>query len=252
MTESIRKYLRRYPYMFDRLKRIYRMMRSSSSDAVYHYLDSFSKIQQETVSFIQIGANDGLRNDPIREFVIRDHWKGLLIEPLPTVFEMLQKNYKYLDHHDIHFINAAITTDPHGETIPFWSFDPTFLQSLDLENRLALLRKASFDRHHVERVVKQFGHSADVIVSLPVRTISFMEVMREHWHWGNLDLLVIDAEGHEFEIIRSIELNIVRPSSILFESHNLGEMKPVIHDYLIDNCYEVRELGGDSIAVSSE
>src|SRR5271166_6111911 len=44
--------------------------------------------------FIQVGANDGLKDDPLRRFVSKYHWRGILVEPQPQVFERLVKNYE--------------------------------------------------------------------------------------------------------------------------------------------------------------
>jgi hypothetical protein len=41
--------------------------------------------------FFQIGANNGLTDDPLRQFVTKYHWHGVLIEPQPQVFQQLLK-----------------------------------------------------------------------------------------------------------------------------------------------------------------
>jgi hypothetical protein len=43
-----------------------------------------------TPTFVQIGANDGMGDDPVRRHVFEDGWVGVLVEPLPDVFERLQ------------------------------------------------------------------------------------------------------------------------------------------------------------------
>ena len=43
--------------------------------------------------FIQVGANDGLMCDPIRQFIVKHSWGGILVEPVPDYFELLKKNY---------------------------------------------------------------------------------------------------------------------------------------------------------------
>src|SRR5258705_8601708 len=42
---------------------------------------------------VQIGANDGVRGDPIRHLILRHGLTGLLVEPLPDLFAHLQANY---------------------------------------------------------------------------------------------------------------------------------------------------------------
>ena len=43
--------------------------------------------------FVQIGAHDGVHYDPIRPFVEKYHWRGLLVEPQPEVYQRLVANY---------------------------------------------------------------------------------------------------------------------------------------------------------------
>src|SRR5215203_3467954 len=52
-----------------------------------------NKISRKHLNFIQIGANDGLVNDPFYKFIRRDNWKGILIEPQKDVFQKLQRTH---------------------------------------------------------------------------------------------------------------------------------------------------------------
>lgn len=56
--------------------------------------------------FVQIGANNGLTDDPLRQFVTKHHWHGVLVEPQPQVFQQLLKNYE--QEKQLAFENAAI------------------------------------------------------------------------------------------------------------------------------------------------
>src|SRR5437762_11064199 len=57
--------------------------------------------------FVQIGANDGIRVDPLRPSVLRHRLRGLFIEPLPDLFERLVDNYA--GHMGLLFENCAIS-----------------------------------------------------------------------------------------------------------------------------------------------
>jgi hypothetical protein len=37
--------------------------------------------------FIQIGANNGMTGDPIRKYILKYHWRGILVEPQPDIFQ---------------------------------------------------------------------------------------------------------------------------------------------------------------------
>jgi hypothetical protein len=41
--------------------------------------------QRPDFFFVQIGANNGLTDDPLRQFVTKYHWHEVLVEPQPSV-----------------------------------------------------------------------------------------------------------------------------------------------------------------------
>src|SRR5207245_6466419 len=43
---------------------------------------------------VQIGSNDGVANDPINESLRARRWSGVLVEPIPYLFERLRANYE--------------------------------------------------------------------------------------------------------------------------------------------------------------
>lgn len=42
---------------------------------------------------------------------------------------------------------------------------------------------------------------------------------------GDLNLLQIDAEGHDFKIIKSIDFNVLKPQIIRFESDHMSNVE---------------------------
>src|SRR6266545_7291938 len=61
-------------------------------DPVDHALYSLS-ISRKKIFFIQIGANDGGPSDPLFPFLQLKHWRGIMVEPVPYLFEQLQARY---------------------------------------------------------------------------------------------------------------------------------------------------------------
>jgi FkbM family methyltransferase len=55
-------------------------------------VDSYCE-ELKNFRFLQIGANDGVRDDPLHHIIRRYQLSGLLIEPLPDLFEQLKANY---------------------------------------------------------------------------------------------------------------------------------------------------------------
>src|ERR1043165_5999095 len=60
--------------------------------------------------FIQVGANDGIVDDPLRDLIVNNRLHGLLIEPLPDIFTRLKHNYR--EQSQLLFENVAIVDEP--------------------------------------------------------------------------------------------------------------------------------------------
>lgn len=245
MIKTLKDSIRVRPHLFDVVKAIKRRV-LAVQDLAYEFFDAFARSHPGGVRFVQIGANDGLRSDPVREFIIRYRWEGIFVEPLPTVFDLLKTNYAYARNRELIFVNAAISTSD-GYGLPFYTFDGAFLSRFPLETQLDHLRKASFDRGHVERHI---GVENDwAIRAIEVPSLTMNSLMTKYWRGGQLDLLVIDAEGHEASVLKSMDFKLWHPEAIFFESHNLGEEEGKLSEFLMGRGYALRRLGGDTVAV---
>jgi FkbM family methyltransferase len=253
VLQALKDWVRENPSLYDML---WRFKRSLSSDptAAYKFLDPLSRANRGNFYFIQIGANDGLRNDPIREFVVRDKWEGVFVEPLPYVFDLLKYNYAYLKDSNFKFVNAAISTSGEQE-LRFYTYDEAFLESYPVELRLKYLRKSSFDRDHLIRFLntetangtKKSTENAVKEISVPCLTMSSLA---ENYCAGrSVDLLVTDAEGHDDKIIRSIDFDRLKPRVIFFESHHLKNEKLEMKTFLDAKGYDLVEVKGDTAAI---
>ena len=64
----------------------------------------------KTLTFLQIGANDGVMNDPIYKFNMdnKSVVSGYVLEPLPDIYEKLVENYSYHDSIDYYIWKSYI------------------------------------------------------------------------------------------------------------------------------------------------
>lgn len=246
MIRRISNFIKRSPRLFDSLRRVQRVAGIRTSE-IYKALDSFSRSHNRSVSFIQIGASDGLRNDPIREFIVRDHWHGLLVEPLPGVFDILLKNYSGIStKRHLKFINCAITSESVA-SLTIWSFDEARLKDLSIEDKLDLLQKSSLNRSHLDKFIGTRPASSVKAISVPCLT--FTGLIEQFFSPGRvLDLLVLDVEGQEWNIIHSIDFDKVRPEAIFYESRHLAGDGGPLRQLLRDKGYEVVTYGPDDFA----
>jgi hypothetical protein len=81
MLKIIKDYIKKKPRLYDFLNSI-----RAIDNELELWIEKYSKSKNKPINFIQVGASDGLRWDPIRRFVIRDKWKGVLIEPIKPVY----------------------------------------------------------------------------------------------------------------------------------------------------------------------
>jgi FkbM family methyltransferase len=245
VSYKLMDFIKTRPYLFDIAKRVYRTLPSKKDDT-YKFFANVSKSRSRHVTFVQIGASDGLRWDPIREHIVRDGWKGILVEPLPTIFEVLKYNYAYIHKPELTFVNAAISSQSGNRA--FWTLDDGFLSELSLQERIIYSQKSSFNEEHVRRWIRLNGHQDNIIKKIDIPCITLSELIVNHWDLRPITLLVIDTEGHEASIIKSIDFNIINPEIIYFESHNLGARKLEVYDFLSKHYYDLKEFGGDTIA----
>jgi FkbM family methyltransferase len=154
--------------------------------------------------FVQIGAHNGSNDDPIRKYVTRYHWKGILVEPQEAAFRALIENYR--DEPQLAFERAAIAEEDGAAQMYMPRGDERVGSVL-----------ATFDR---DVLVRRVGRHA-AIETFTVPTLSIRTLLRKHGI-AVVDLLQIDAEGFDAQIIRMYDFAIAKPRIIRFEHINLS------------------------------
>ena len=78
-------------------------------------------------------------------------------------------------------------------------------------------------------------------------------LIKKYFPDGRLDLAVIDAEGHEVDIVRSIDFTNLDLAALVFESFRLDEKtRRELYALLKANGYRIRELGPDTAAIKDD
>jgi FkbM family methyltransferase len=176
---------------------------------------------KEDVFFLQIGAADGRRYDPIFHFVRRYGWTGVLVEPLPDIFEMLKANYA--GQGGLVFENAAVTEKDErreihrvplesvgGGSVPGWAFGASTL----------VPDKTRFARRNSPAPLHDALSAA--AITEEVRCLSLTSVLDKH-AVERIDVLQLDTEGYDARILRQLDLARYRPSVINMEWQWLDE-----------------------------
>jgi FkbM family methyltransferase len=189
---------------------------------------------------LQIGANDGVAGDPLADAFSKTHWSGLLVEPVPYLYEALVARYR--DRPDVRVERAAISARD-GEA-PFFRLRSVPGETPEWFNQLATLDRAVLLKH---------GSSIPEIESLLIEervpTVRLDTLLARHGV-SRIDLLVIDTEGHDWEILRGLDFTRLRPVLLMFEHQHLSANdKAAAYALLETQGYECRETPeGDAIA----
>jgi FkbM family methyltransferase len=128
---------------FRREARFRRLVRSLAGPQL---LDAFAEAYPHAF-FIEIGSNDGEQHDHLRPFIVSRPWRGIMVEPVPYVFERLRRNYESQGR--IALENVAIS-DADG-VVPFYHLTepkPEELASLpDWYDGVGSFSRAAVARH---------------------------------------------------------------------------------------------------------
>jgi FkbM family methyltransferase len=164
--------------------------------------------------FVQIGSNDGKMEDPLRESILRKPWRGVLVEPVPQLFDALRANYAGRD--GLAFENVAVSS--REGTMPFYHLAaPPGAAALPVW----AAGLGSFSREVVVSHAHRIPGIEQYVVQREVPVIGFETLCRRNGV-TSLDLLHIDAEGHDYEILKSVDLERWQPRLLIYERHHLS------------------------------
>lgn len=194
--------------------------------------------------FIEIGSNDGEQHDHLRPFILSEEWTGIMVEPVPYVFERLRRNYGGLSR--VVLENAAIAGRD-GELTFYHLVDAT-----EEERRTLPDWYDGIGSFRKETVLSHAAHIPDVerrLVGAELPTLSFRSLCEKHGV-ERLDLLVLDAEGYDWEIIQNIDFVQPRPELFVYEHFHLEPAERAAAAARLDQLgYETMEEGFDTFCL---
>lgn len=182
--------------------------------------------ENKNVKFLQIGANDGVSFDCLYDYVTKNRWSGVAVEPLREFYDKLCFNYS--EFSNVELVNLAI--HPTKESISLFKVNPTYYN--EFENWVKGI--ASLEKEHLIK----HGVPENKIIEESVRCVNLMELIKKH-NLYNVDYIQIDTEGFDSEILKMLNFDVVKPKMIKFEHIHLseGELKHII-DLLKRNKYK--------------
>ena len=145
--------------------------------------------------------------------------KILLVEPVPHNIKLIKQNLQGLEN----IIIEPVTISNVNQVRNFY-----FIK----ENSIGKLKKhwasgiGSFDKNHLlNHRSKRFLVEEEDIEAIQIQSLKFSDLILKH-SIEEIDKLIIDVEGSEYEILKDLDLDKIKINSILFEfKHFDGNFK---------------------------
>jgi FkbM family methyltransferase len=190
-----------------------------------------------TLSFVQVGAHDGIRFDELYFTVTRHRCAGLVIEPLNDIFQKLKSNYE--DYPEV--IPVRVALHPREREATIYRVAPEHAGALpDWVTGIA----SFVPDHH-----RKLGIPSECVVAERVPCAPLMEVLEKH-SMLSADLLQIDTEGFDAQIVRMIDFRRFAPSLLKLERKHLeADEERSVRALLKSQGYRLVNDGPDLIAV---
>ncbi len=175
---------------------------------------------------VDVGAHDGIDGSNSRGLIL-EGWKALLVEPLPSVFEQLRAN-------TTGFNNVILEQCACGEV----EGEATFHIGRDGPDgqTSSLCEDEAWKGNHS-------GHDIKVQVQ------KLDSLLKKHNCPADFALLLVDAEGMDLEVLKSLDFARYRPAVICTEIYQSNPVKDQFKaELLARNGYQLRgRVGSDTI-----
>ena len=214
LSKRVMAFARRMVPVDSYLRRRYRAFRSARRPEQL-LLRAFAAANPDAV-FVQIGSNDGVNTDPLRPHILRNRWRGILVEPVPQVYERLKRNYAQCAER-LRLENVAVA-DQDG-VLPFYHLVPVAdYQSAGLPVWHDQL--GSFLRDVVVSHRNIIPDIEDRIVQRDIEAVTFNTLCARNGV-DRVDLLHTDTEGFDFHILKTVDFSRFRPRIVIYEHTHL-------------------------------
>jgi FkbM family methyltransferase len=189
--------------------------RPRPEDPVEAVIFEFARAYPRAV-FIQVGANDGVYRDPLRDEIRARRWRGIMVEPVPHVFERLRATY---DGNPRLILENAAIAEEDGVRMLYHlrEIEPGDPAMPDWYDKLG-----SFHRDIVRKHARAIPDLDERLVAIEVPCLTFASLCSKHGI-DSFDLVQIDTEGHDFEIVKLIDFDELRPRLVMYEHLHLDE-----------------------------
>lgn len=188
------------------------------------------------LTFLQIGAFDGVTRDPLHKYIAAHGWQGVLVEPQPAAAAALRSLYAGNDH--VAIVQAAIDDTARSRTLysvkagagPAWAGG-----------------LASFDRASILKHAPLVPGLEQMIEETAVDCLTF-DALADQLPSPDLDLLQIDAEGADLRLLEIFPFHRMTPAIVHWEiKHATTSEREACFERLLNRGYRLALSGGEDM-----
>ena len=177
--------------------------------------------------------------------------KVLLIEPVKYNFDQLKNRFK--NYKNIIFENIAI-----GEKNELIDFFHVLESSIDKLKKHWSSGIGSFSKEHIlKHRTKRFQITEKDIKCIKIKAMTFNKLI-EKYKIEYINKLIIDAEGFDYKIIKSINFKKIFIKEIMFEKKHLSKTFQIdnkldeIKTFLSKENYELFDISDENILAKNQ
>lgn len=247
--KKLKSLLRKCPFFYNTARNIYRAFIPAPKSRIEKIQDRIEQAlhDQASVYFIQVGANDGVRGDPLRRLILgNERWSGIFVEPLVFYFQQLRSNYDNAPR--FVFENVAIASEPGRKKIFYVSRDAETALGDELPTWFYGL--GSFEKSHILNHLAALGDKIEpYIIEEEIEAVP-LQALLDRNNVTRIDVLNIDTEGFDYQVLAQVDFDRYQPKAVLFEHKHLSlEERHLATTLLTGRGYECSEYGGDTLAI---
>lgn len=197
------------------------------------------------VDYFQVGAHVGPSKEDGLFNLVSENKTLVLIEPVPYLFKKLKENYaEKAKNNTIIFKDIAVSNKDSTIQLyipsPYnnWSVNPPWASQL-----------ASVNENHIRR------HLPYLLVDRVHIPCYRLNTLVKDMNICTIDTLMVDTEGHDYDILMDFDLNIIKPRVITFENKHMdgtfvkGEKYNILMNRFISNGYKKLEEDTENTTV---
>ena len=195
----------------------------------HHELDKKLKkyLNYKNGFFVELGANDGVKQSNTFYFEKNLNWKGILIEPIKKKY---LKCLKYRSNNNYFYNNACVSFNyKHSKIKMIYSDLMSSINDDEINNKVAAKKHAQDGKKYLLK--------NENIEEVWVDTKTLNNIFEEINAPKLMDFLSLDVEGSELEVLNGINFLTYNFKFILIESRDDEEIKK----YLISKKYNFLE-----------